>query len=95
MYSYIPGVGIKTSMFSNFHSDEALLDGLTKGMGIHTRGQVELLELDKFGNPSALMFDTVPQLRTILKENKHETIHRIYLYYNNGFFYNADLSKKK
>ena len=95
MYSYIPGVGIKTSMFGTFHSNEALLDGLAKGMGTYVRGQVELLELDKFGNPTALMFDTVPQLRTILKETKHETIHRIYLYYNNGFFYNTELKNKK
>jgi hypothetical protein len=95
MYSYIPGVGIKKSIFGTFYSNEALIDGLTQGMGIHVRGQVELTELDKYGNPTALMFDTVPQLGTILKETKTETIQRIYLYYNNGFFYNTELHKKK
>jgi len=94
MYSYCPGVGYKgASYFGSYHNNDALVDVLAKNAAL-ARGQVELIELDKYGNPVALIFESAPQLRTILKETTLDKIQRVYLYGNNGFFYRTDLKKK-
>ena len=94
MYSYCPGVGYKgTPLFWNYSNNDALVEALTKNSAL-ARGQVELFELDKYGQSTALIFESAPQLRTILKETAVDKIQRVYLYGNNGFFYRTDLKKK-
>lgn len=94
MYSYCPGVGHKgTPIFWSYANNEILVEALAKNVAI-ARGQVELSVLNKHGLPTAIIFESAQQLRTILKETKLDTIQRIYLYGNNGFFYRTDLKKK-
>lgn len=94
MYSYCPGVGYRGApLFWSYSSNDTLVEAMSKNMAL-ARGQVELFELDKYGQPTALIFESVQQLRTILKETALDKIQRIYLYGNNGFFYRTDLKKK-
>ena len=94
MYSYCPGVGYKGApIFWSYRNNDELLEALSKNVAL-ARGQIELFELNKYGQPTALIFESAQQLRTLFKETPLEKIQRVYLYGNNGFFYRTDLKKK-
>ncbi len=94
MYSYCSGVGYRgTPMFCSYRNNDELLEALSKNVAL-ARGQIELFELNRYGQPNALIFESPQQLRTLFKETPLDKIQRIYLYGNNGFFYRTDLKKK-